>query len=134
MTTGVTIVGDLLRNSADVTAIVPIDRIKAGRLPEGAVTPALLLRTISSVEHQKLKRGSVKRMVDRISVTVRADNYRQQTDAIALIQSAVGGFVGDASGAVRVAARTARTGPDLVGPGNTYEQSQDFRISYEIPA
>lgn len=134
MTTGVTIVGDLLRNSADVTTIVPIERIKAGRLPEGSETPALLLRTISSVEHQKLKRGTVKRMVDRVSVTVRANNYRQQTDVISLIRSAAGGFVGNVDGADRVATRTAGTGPDLVGPGNTYEQSQDFRISYEIPA
>lgn len=132
--TGVGILGGLLRDNADLIALAPAAQIKAGKLPDGTPLPALLLRTVSSIELQYLKGGTKKRLVDRVSVTVRAETYRQQQKLIALIQSIGASQIGDIGGAEKVAIRTAGTGPDLNGPGNSFEQSQDFRVTFVTQA
>ena len=128
--TGAGILGGLLRDNADLIALAPAAQIKAGKLPDGTPLPTLLLRTVSSIELQYLKSAAKKRLVDRVSVTVRAETYRQQQKLIALIQSIGAGQTGDIGGAENVAIRTAGTGPDLNGPGNSFEQSQDFRVTF----
>lgn len=131
MTTGVDIVGTLLRAHPDLTAIVPIERIKAGALPDDVALPALLVRCVSSVERQPLKRGAVTRNVDRIAVTVRAASYREQRAVIAIVKPCCAGKTGDIGGGVRVSILTAGTGPDVRGPGDSFEQTQDFRVSHD---
>jgi hypothetical protein len=131
MTTGVDIVGTLVREDPDIVAIVPIDRIKAGALPDDVVLPALLVRCVSSVDRQPLKRGVTTRSVDRISVTVRAASYRDQRALIGLLKPRVANGAGAVAGAQRVSILTAGTGPDVRGPGNSFEQTQDFRVSYD---
>lgn len=131
--TGVSILGTVFLATPDIVTIVPEPQMKGGRLPQNVQLPALLLRTVTSIERQRLKRGTVKRMIDRVAVTVRATSYRQQQQLIAMVQAKGGGLTGDIGGAERVAIRTAGTGPDLDGPGDSFEQSTDFRISYEIP-
>ena len=69
---GAMIVATLLRAAEEVTAQVPAASIKIGRLPDGTQPPALLVRAVSSVERQPLKRGGWVRRTDRIAVTVRA--------------------------------------------------------------
>lgn len=131
MTTGVDIVGDLLRADTTLIAKVPAARIKAGALPDGTPLPALLIRSVSSVELQPLKRGAAVRTTDRISATVRAASYREQREVIALVKSACAGLTGNIGGGLRVSILTAGTGPDLRGPGDSYEQAQDFRVSFD---
>jgi hypothetical protein len=128
---GVAIIGELLRTSETLVAKVPAPQIKAGALPEGAPLPSLLVRTVSVIERQKLKRTGMVRTIARISVTVRAENYRDQGAIIKLVIDACAGFVGDLAGAFRVSVLTAGTGPDVIGPGNSFEQTQDFRVSSE---
>lgn len=128
---GATIVGELLRASAALTVVVPAERIKGGRLPEGSDLPAVLVRTASSVERQTLKRGATTRTVDRVAVTVRAASWREQTAIIALLKTVCAGRVGEVAGAKAVAIITAGTGPDLDGPGGSFEQTQDFRVSFD---
>lgn len=131
---GVEIIGALLRADTDMTALVPIDRIKAGRLPDGVPLPALLVRTVSVVDRQPLKRVGWVRVTARVAVAVRAANYAEQERAIRLVRRCCAGRTGDIGGGVRVSILTAGTGPDVAGPANSFEQTQDFRVSFDAPA
>lgn len=129
--TGVDIVGTLLRGDAGVTQAVPAARIKAGALPDNVALPALLVRLVSGVERQTLKRGATTRTVDRVSVTVRASSYRDQVQIIGLVRQCCAGRVGNVAGGSSVSILTAGTGPDLNGPASSFEQAQDFRVSFD---
>lgn len=132
--TGVDIVGALLLADAPVTArVAPID-IKAGRLPDTVSIPSLLVRLTSNVERLQLKRVGKILMTDRISVTVRASSYIDQTEIIQLVKDACAGKTGSVGGGESVSVLSAGTGPDLPGPGDTFEQTTDFRVSYAVSA
>lgn len=129
--TGASIIGILLREDAALTALVPAENIKLGILPEGITLPALLVRLVSSVERQPLRRTASVRTTDRVSVTVRAASYRDQAQIIRLIRNCCAGLTGDIGHGKSVSILTAGTGPDLIGPGNSFEQAQDFRVSHD---
>jgi len=132
--TGVDIVGELLNLNETLIAAIPAGQIKAGALPDGVVLPTLLVRMTSNVERQTLKRGSTVRTTERISVTVRAESYRDQVAAMKLVVKACAGRTGSIADADNVSVLTAGRGPDLRGPGNSYEQTQDFRVSFDAAA
>jgi hypothetical protein len=132
--TGVDIVGALLRAYEPLTLLVPEARIKAGVLPEAANLPALLLRTVSSVDRQPLKRGQLVRVTDRVAVTVRAASYRDQKAVIKLVRKCCAGWLGSMEDAERVSILTAGLGPDVGGPAASFEQTQDFRVSFDAQA
>ena len=130
---GVGIVGELLRAHKPLTEIVQAASIKQGRLPDDVDLPALLIRTVSSTEWQALTRGDVVPTTDRVSVAVRAESYRQQKAVMKLIVAACAGRTGSIAGFDNVAVLTAGAGPDVSGPADTYEQTQDFRVSFDAP-
>lgn len=130
---GTAIIGALLRTDAALLQRVPAERIKAGRLPDGVALPALLVRTVSVVERHPLRRGPWERTTARISVAVRAASYADQIAVMKLVKAACAGRTGDIGGAERVSILTAGTGPDASGPGDTFEQTQDFRVSFDAP-
>jgi hypothetical protein len=129
--TGVDIVGSLLRADAALSVRVPPERIKAGILPDAVSLPALLVRLVSSVERQSLKRGVATRTIDRIGVTVRAASYREQVELIKLVRASCAGLTGNVAGGSSVSILTAGTGPDVIGPASSFEQTQDFRVTYD---
>ena len=129
--TGVDIIGALLRDDDAVVGRVPLDRIKAGVLPDNVLLPALLVRLVSSVERHRLKRAATTRTVDRVSVTVRAGSYDDQVAIIDLVKKCCAGVTGDVGGGAAVSILTAGTGPDLIGPAASFEQSQDFRVGFD---
>ncbi len=131
--TGVEIVGAILRDHPALVERIPVERIKAGSLPDNIVLPALLLRTVSSIDRQWLKRSDVWRVTDRVSVAVRASSYVDQIAIIQIVKRLCGGLTGDIGGALRVSILTAGTGPDVGGPANSFEQTQDFRVSFDEP-
>ena len=131
MTIGVDIAGTLLRTDAATLAVVAEANIKAGRLPEAITLPALLIRSVSLVDRQPLKRGTITRSVERVSVTVRAANYRDVGLILKAVREAIAGWCGNIAGGQRISILTAGTGPDVNGPGNTFERTQDFRVSYD---
>lgn len=131
--TGVDIVGALLRADAALVALVPIERIKAGRLPDSVPLPAVLLRVASSVDHQFLKRTGMVRRTQRVAATVRAASYREQVQVIGMIVEICADRTGDLAGAKRVAILNAGLGPDVNGPADSFEQTQDFRVSFDAP-
>lgn len=57
MTTGVTIIGDILRADPDLIAVVPVPRINAGALPDGVQLAPSFVRRVSGIDHKRLKRG-----------------------------------------------------------------------------
>jgi hypothetical protein len=126
--TGVDIIGALLGDSEEITARVTA--IKAGSLPDGIELPALLVRLVSSVEDQPLRRPDVIRLTDRVAVTVRAENYRDQAAIIKLVRNVCAGQLGTIAGAEAVAVLSAGTGPDVGGPANSFEQTQDFKVGF----
>jgi hypothetical protein len=131
---GVEIIGALLRAYEPLTALVLPASIKAGKLPDGVALPAILVRSVSVVDRQRLKREPLIRSEERVSVAVRAATYRDQKAAIRLIRACCAGLTGDFSGCFRVSILTAGTGPDVGGPANSFEQTQDFRVSFDAAA
>lgn len=130
---GVSIIGALLLADADVLAKVPAARIKAGMLNDGIALPALLVRSVSLVERVHLVRGETVRVKERVSVTVRAANYKDQRAIIKLVRDACAGEFGTIAGFENASVINAGTGPDVIGPGNTFEQTQDFMTSFNEP-
>lgn len=132
--TGADIISALLSADADVLAIAPAERIKEDRLPEGVALTALLVRTVSSVDRQALKIGQFVRRTDRVAVAVRAISVRDRKAAIAAVRKCCAGRTGDIGGGARVSILTAGLGPTLNGAGNSFEQTQDFRVSFDAIA
>lgn len=131
---GVEIIGGLLRAYEPLTALVIPASIKAGSLPDKVALPAILIRSVSLSDRQRLKRAPVRRSIERVSVAVRAANYRDQKLAIRLIRECCADRTGDFAGCFRVSILTAGTGPDVGGPANSFEQTQDFRVSFDAAA
>jgi hypothetical protein len=130
---GCAIIGHLLRGMAELTAMIPAANIKAGELEEGQL--GILVRTVTLIDRHSLSHEALQHSVERVSATVRAKTYRDQVAAITLIRRACAGVVAAQIGeATNVAVLTAGTGPDVRGPGNTFEQAQDFRVSFNAPA
>lgn len=131
---GVDIIGALVGSDPAIVAMVPLARIKAELLPDGVQLPALLVRDISSVERQSLKRGPTVRTTERVSVTVRAKSLRERRAVLKLVVARCAGALGTIAGASSVSVLTAGRGPGLIGPGNSFEQTQDFRVTFDAAA
>lgn len=131
---GIDIIGALMMRDAAVIDFATSEGIKAGRLPESVILPAYLVRLISLIDYQPLKGSRMVRSTARIRVTVRAASYDDQVEGIRLVRAACARFTGDIANAKRVSVLTAGTGPDLNGPGNSFEQSQDFRVTFDAAA
>ncbi len=130
---GAMIVGELLRASAELVAIVPAERIKLGRLPDNTPLPAIVVRMVSGTERQPLTRGAWVRRTERVSVAVRAESYRQQKAIVRMFSAICVGVHADRPDARGVSILAAGIGPDVAGPADSYEQTQDFRASFDAP-
>lgn len=131
--TGADIIGELVRADSAIITIVPIGSIKAKRLPDGVTLPALLVRVVTAVDQQLLDGEESARRTDRVAVTVRARNGEEQDQIIRMVRACCAGKGGDIAGATDVSIRTAGLGPDVAGPNNSFEQTQDFRVGFNPP-
>lgn len=131
--TGSDIIGALLREHAPLTDRVVVGHIKAGRLPADVALPALAVTETSQVERTALVRGATVRTVDRVSVTGRFASHRDRKEIMELVKQACAGRTGAIAGVANVAIRPAGRGPDLNGPGDSFEKTADFRVSYDAP-
>lgn len=130
---GAMIVGTVLRDSPDVVARVRPAAIEVGRLPANTPLPLLLVRTVSEIERQPLKRQGWVRRVERVSVAIRAESYRDQKDILRTVNAVVVGLKGDLFGCRNVSILATGVGPDVDGPGDSFEQTHDFRVSFDAP-
>lgn len=132
--TGDDIIGARLLASAAITNLVPAAQIKAGRLPENAPLPSLLVRSVTTIERLQLKRGPRVFVRERVSVTVRAASHRERKAIGRLLATACVGFEAASGNETNISVITAGAGPEVDGPGNSFERGHDFRVSYETPA
>ena len=128
---GSDIIGALLVDFPDFAPIAAADAIKAGRLPDGTPLPALLVRVVSSVDRQPLRRGQLTRRTDRVSVAVRAASHEERKTLIGAVRRCCAGKTGDIGSGLNVSILTAGMGPDVNGPGDSFEKTQDFRVSWD---
>lgn len=128
---GTDIIGALMLADTALVALVPPENMKAGRLPDGITLPALLAQTVSVVDRQPLVRTGLVRRIDRVSVTVRAASHRDRKAIIAAVRTCCMGRTGNIGGAVNVSIQPAGMGPDVNGPGDSFEKTQDFRVSFD---
>lgn len=131
---GVTILAALIEADADLLAAVPLANIKAGRLPDGTGLPAMLIRHVDMVERQALRRGALVRTTERVSCALRVSQYAHLGAILRLLRAACAGRTGTIAAFTNVSVLTAGTGPDVNGPGNTFERTQDFHVSFDAPA
>ncbi|QQV76527.1 hypothetical protein H5J25_13850 [Sphingomonas aliaeris] len=131
--TGDEIVGTMLRECASLTALVEAQNIMLDELPDSATIPNLLVTSVSSVDRQQLERGSSVRVTERVAVKVRANNSQERREIIRLVRKCCAGMIGAIGGGANVAILTAGQGPNLRGPGNSFERTQDFRVSFDDP-
>lgn len=128
---GVQVIGELLNASAAVLAAVPTDQIKGGVLPPGFKLDAILVRSVSTVFDQPLKRGATRRARERVQVTALAATYAGQDAILKLVRSACDGKRGDLAGVTDVSVLLGAAGPDLFYDAESiFEGSQDFMVSY----
>lgn len=132
--TGAEIIGSLLLNHLPLLAVVPLAGIKADRLDEPTPIPALLVTDISFRQRRTLRRGEQVRVTERIRVTVRAKTADQRRQVMELVWSCCSDWTGNMDGVTGIAVLEDGRGPGLVGVGNSFEQAQDFLVSYSRPA
>ena len=127
---GIEIIGTLLREFSGFTTILPAANIKPGALPDNAPLPALLIRSISTPDRPLLD-GTVRAPTfERVSVMVRAGNYREQRAIMRLVKTCCAGKIGEVPDVTRWSVTPAGKGPDLRGPGNSFECTRDFKVFY----
>ena len=132
--TGSDIIGALLLADSAITDKVPAARIKEDALPDAIALPALLVRDRSSVERIELRREGTVRARERVEVTVRAGNSRDRKEIMALVRQCCAGKVGSVGGGTNVYIQAAGRGPSLQGPAMSFEQSDDFMVSFDTDA
>lgn len=133
---GADILGSLLRGSAPLSAKVRASGIRGGRLADNEPLPVLLVRSLSIVDRQSLALEAMVRVTERVSVTVRAGSYLDCKTIVTLVRSAgrAGMVIAKMDEARNISVLTAGAGPELNGPGNSFERSQDFTVTYDAPA
>jgi len=132
---GVRVIGELLLADSAVLAIAPAGQIAGGVLPRNTPLPALAVTSISGVDLQVLRRGSTRRVFERVQVTAFAANYQQQKDLLAAVRRACADKYGDFGGVTAVSVITDVMGPDFMIEGeDIWCQAQDFQVSFNEAA
>ena len=128
---GVNVIGDLLRASADITAVVPVERIRAGALPQQTALPAIVVESISLNDRNILQPGDTRMVRERVQVTVLAPNYRQKNDILRLVRKVCADRRANLSSQSDVVVLTDGAGPDFMADDASFwMQNQDFSVSY----
>ena len=128
---GVNVIGDLLRASADITAVVPAERIRAGALPQQTAIPAIVVESISLNDRNILQPGDTRMVRERVQVTVLAPNYRQKNDILRLVRKVCADRRANLSSQSDVVVLTDGAGPDFMADDASFwMQNQDFSVSY----
>lgn len=122
------LVGDPL-----VTAAVPVERIVADELPLDTPLPALSITMISSVDRKALRRSALRRVAERVQVTILARDATERLDLTARVRAAAEGLVGDVAGIAAVSIQSEGQGPDLTTEAGIRIRTQDFIVSFNEP-
>ena len=128
---GVAAVRALLVAHAPLTSLVPVAQIVAGVVPQGSALPALSLMSVSSTERNILKAGAVRRVTERVQVTVLAATYPAAKAILKAVRQAAADRSPTIAGIAQVTVQTDSTGPDFLDEqAGIHMQTQDFRVSF----
>lgn len=132
---GIVVLRALLMARPAVAALVG-KQVIAGSLPEGTVLPALGLSEISRTETESVSmNGTSIMVVARIQVTVHAKDYEQQKQLLAASILGPGAHTGMIEGVRVLSITRAGVGPDMSDDAaDIYEQSRDFKVTYQEPS
>ena len=128
---GVIAVRSLLIAHVPLTTLVPAERIIAGVIPEGSVMPAVSLMSVSSIDRNIIKAGTVRRVTERVQVTVLAATYPAAKAILKAVRQAAADRSPTITGITQVIVHTASAGPDFLDEqAGIHMQTQDFRVSF----
>jgi hypothetical protein len=121
---------DMLKNSAGLTAVVPVAKIFAGLIPVNTAMPAIAYNQISAVRPKDI--AMVTRIVTaRVQVTVMTKNYPQQKAIIDLVRAACDAKQGSFNGVVIDSCVVDIEGPDLRDDdAGLFMQTIDFIVKF----
>ena len=128
---GVVAVRALLVAHAPLTGLVPIGQIVAGVVPQGSALPALSLMSVSSTDRNIIKAGAVRRVTERVQVTVLAATYPAAKAILKAVRQAAADRSPIIGGIAQVIVHTDSAGPDFLDEQTgIHIQAQDFRVSF----
>jgi hypothetical protein len=128
---GVLITGALLHADAPLLATVPAEWIVAWTLPQGAPANAIVVTRISRTEDQMLAPEPLRRVNERVQVTIRAADGEMRATIERLARSACADRVGTIAGFEKVSVLLAGGGPDFMDdPASIFLTSFDLRVSF----
>jgi hypothetical protein len=133
---GARILGELLRDDAALAAMVPPERLKAGRLPKGTPLDNILIRRIGRDKRQTLSREAVWHHTERMQVTVKAATYERQGQILDRIVSICADRIfASIADVTSVSVLSIGAGPDFEDDDATiFMGSEDFLVSFDRPA
>ncbi len=128
----VKVIRALLVADSAVLALVPVDRISAGDLPQGVALPALGVTEISTVEVAQIDAQSQYTLVEsRIQVLIAAATYPAKKALLDAVRKAINYERGQIAGTPVVSIRRDSNGPDVSDPdAEFYAQTIDFKVLY----
>lgn len=128
---GVAVIRQLLTAYDPLTALVPVERISAGILPQGIELPAISIMSVSATDRNIPNPGARRQVTERVQVTVMSADYPALKAAIAQVKKAGADRMPIAAGLAAVTVHTDGMGPDFMNEeASIYMQPIDFRVTY----
>ncbi|PIG29404.1 hypothetical protein CLU93_3712 [Janthinobacterium sp. 35] len=125
----------LLQANSAVVALVPLERVDAGTVPQESELPAIGIREIGRNEFATVARAEKRVLVrSRVQVTVYAKSYPEQKAVLLAAKLGPGVHTGVVAGVTVRSVVRGEVGPDLSEEdAGIFEQSRDFIVSYIEP-
>jgi hypothetical protein len=128
---GVVAIRQVLIADADLTALVPAQRIGAGVLPQNTALPAISLQSVGKNDHNIPNPGTYRHVIERVQATVLARDYDSQLALLNAVRKAGADRMPVVAGLMHVTIHTDYAGPDFMNEdASIYMGSQDFRVTY----
>jgi hypothetical protein len=125
----------LLQANSAVVALVPLERVVAGIVPQESELPAIGIKEIGRNEFATVARAEKRVLVrSRVQVTVYAKSYPEQKAVLLAAKLGPGVHTGVVAGVTVRSVVRDKVGPDLSEEdAEIFEQSRDFFVSYIEP-
>lgn len=121
----------LLTNNSPLIAVVPADRIMAGKLPQGTALPAISIMHISTVGRKTAKPSVNEFCTSRIQVTVLGKTYPEKIAVLELVKTALPNTKGTVAGVKLDSILSGPEGPDFDDDDiGACMRSKDYMVQY----
>lgn len=122
----------LLRNNANLIAVIPAASVYSGVAPVNSVLPLAIVKHIDDVEEKAINAAGDKRFTARVQVSVQAKTHAIKVAALELVRKALAGTYSTVNGIVVYGISSEGSGPDLDDyEAQIFERSRDFLISWK---